>query len=29
LNMRIVIEFSDHKKFNVDTILNFQEPAQN
>jgi hypothetical protein len=25
LNMRIVIEFSDHKKFNVDTILNFQE----
>jgi hypothetical protein len=26
LNMRIAVEFSDHKKFNVDTILNFQEP---
>jgi len=26
LNMRIVVEFSDHKKFNVDTILDFQEP---
>jgi hypothetical protein len=28
LNMRIVVEFSDHKKFNVDTILNFHEAAQ-
>jgi hypothetical protein len=25
LNMRIVVEFSDHKKFNVDTILDFRE----
>jgi hypothetical protein len=25
LNMRIIVEFSEHKKFNVDTILDFQE----
>jgi hypothetical protein len=25
LNLRIIVEFSDHKKFNVDTILNFRE----
>jgi len=25
LNMRISLEFSDHKKFNVDTILNFPD----
>ena len=25
LNMRIVVEFSEHKKFNVDTILDFRE----
>jgi hypothetical protein len=25
LNMNVILEFSDHKKFNVDTILNFQE----
>jgi hypothetical protein len=29
LNMRIVVEFSEHKKFNVDTILDFKEPVQN
>jgi hypothetical protein len=25
LNMRIIVEFSEHKKFNVDTILDFRE----
>jgi hypothetical protein len=25
LNVNLILEFSDHKKFNVDTILNFQE----
>ena len=25
LNMNVILEFSDHKKFNVDTILNFQD----
>src|SRR5262245_39021620 len=28
LNMRIVLEFSEHKKFNVDTILNFEQRTQ-
>src|SRR5262249_23494132 len=28
LNMRIILEFSEHKKFNVDTILDFKEVAQ-
>jgi hypothetical protein len=25
LNMRVIVEFSDHKKFNVDTILDFKD----
>ncbi len=25
-NVHLIVEFSDHKKFNVDTILNFREP---
>ena len=29
LNMRILVEFSEHKKFNVDTILDFKEAIQN
>lgn len=29
LKMQVVVEFSNHKKFNVDTILNFQEASQN
>jgi hypothetical protein len=28
LNMRIIVEFFDHKKFNVDTILNFPERCE-
>src|SRR5262249_21663558 len=29
LKMLVIVEFSNHKKFNVDTILNFEEAAQN